>query len=666
MTTDKKTLDDLCINAIRFLAVDAIQKADSGHPGLPMGAAPAAYALWSRHLRFNPKNPGWFNRDRFILSAGHGSMLHYALLHLTGFDSVSISDIEHFRQWGSRTPGHPENTVTAGIEVTTGPLGQGVANAVGMAIAEAHLSARFGGAEGPVNHHVYALVGDGCLMEGISSEACSLAGHLGLGRLIVLYDDNKVTIDGHTNLAFSEDVTRRFEAFGWQVLEVRDGNTDLDAIDAAIRAAKAETARPSLIRVHTTIAYGSPGKADTSDAHGAPLGAAEIEATRAALGWPHAPFVVPDEVRSHMAAAGRAGAELEAAWNDRLGSWRASQPELAAQFDSISTGTLPEGWAEGLPTCAPSDKKDATRGHSGKCLNALARTVPGLLGGSADLAPSNKTLIKGSPDFAVGAYEGRNIRFGVREHAMAAICNGIALHTRGLVPYCATFLVFADYMRNAIRMSALSEARVLYVMTHDSVAVGEDGPTHQPVEHLASLRAIPGLLVMRPADGNETSGAYEAAVSETRRPSLLALSRQNVPNLAGTSVEGVARGAYTVVECDGAPEVILIGTGAELSLCVEAATALAKGGKKARVVSMPCCELFDEQDEAYRESVLPKAVRRRVVVEAGSSFGWHRYATDEGAIIGIDRFGASAPGDTCLAKFGYTLENVLAAASRLL
>jgi transketolase len=667
MAVATQSLQELCINSIRFLAIDAVEKAKSGHPGLPMGAAPMAFVLWDQFLRFNPKNPYWFNRDRFVLSAGHGCMLQYALLYLTGYDSVTIDDIQQFRQWESRTPGHPENFMTPGVEVTTGPLGQGISNAVGLAMAEAHLAARFNKPDATiVDHYTYAILGDGCNMEGVSGEACSLAGHLGLGKLIALYDDNHISIDGSTDLSFTEDVAKRFEAYGWHVQHVEGGNTDLDAVKAAIEAAKAVTDKPSFIKVTTTIGYGSPNKANSHDVHGSALGSAEVQATRENLGWEYEPFVVPEDALNHFRKAVQRGADLEAEWNQLFTNYKSEYPEEAAELERMLSGKLPEDWAKSLPTYTPEDKADATRNQSGKTLNAIAGALPELIGGSADLAPSNKTLLKSSGDFQAGHYENRNLRFGVREHGMGAICNGIALHNSGLIPYCATFLVFTDYMRAAIRLSALSRAGVIYVMTHDSVALGEDGPTHQPVEHVAALRVIPNLNVMRPADGNETSGAYKVAVESRETPTLIALSRQNLPNLAGSSIENTAKGAYILSDSDGTPDLILIGTGGELHLCVDAAEQLRSEGKKVRVVSMPCWELFDAQDEAYRESVLPKAATKRLAVEAGSSFGWCRYLGNEGRSISIDRFGASAPGEVCLEKFGYTVENVVAQAKSLL
>lgn len=666
MAVATQSLEELCINSIRFLAIDAVEKANSGHPGLPMGAAPMAFVLWDRFMRFNPKNEGWFNRDRFVLSAGHGSMLQYALLYLAGYDGMTIEDLKQFRQWESRTPGHPEDFMTAGVEVTTGPLGQGISMAVGIAAAEAHLAARFNKPDFPViDHYTYVIASDGDMMEGISGEACSLAGHWGLGKLIVLYDDNLICLDGETNMSFTEDVGKRYEAYGWHVQSVENGNTDLDAIHQAIANAQGVTDKPSLIKVRTTLGYGSPNKANSHDSHGAALGADEVAATRKELGWEYEPFVVPEDALNHWRKAIDRGAKLEQDWNQLYANYKEKYPEEAAQLEQMQSPELPEGWDKGLPTYTPEDKGDATRNHGSKVLNEIAKTLPQLVGGSADLFSSNKTLMKGMGNFQKDSYEGRNFWFGVREHAMGAICNGLAGHG-GLIPYCSTFLTFTDYMRGAIRLSNLSRAGVLYIMTHDSVALGEDGPTHQSVEHFASLRVVPELLVMRPADGNETSGAYKAAIEYRDRPTLLGLSRQTLPNLPGTSIEGTGKGAYILSDSDGTPDVILIGTGSETQLCVKAAEQLRAEGKKVRVVSMPCWELFDKQDEAYRESVLPKAVKKRVSVEAGSTFGWCRYTGSEGISIGIDRFGASAPGDICLQRFGFTVENVVAKAKSLL
>ena len=662
----KQTLEELCINSIRFLAIDAVEKAKSGHPGLPMGAAPMAFVLWDRIMRFNPKNPYWFNRDRFVLSAGHGCMLQYALLHLTGYDSVTLDDIKQFRQWESKTPGHPENFMTPGVEVTTGPLGQGIANGVGLAIAEAHLAAKFNKPDSTlVDHYTYVILGDGCNMEGVSGEACSLAGHLGLGKLIALYDDNHISIDGSTDISFSEDVNKRFEAYGWHVQHVEKGNEDLDAIQKAIEAAKAVTDKPSFIKVTTTIGYGSPKKAGTAGVHGAALGGDEVKATRENLGWEHEPFVVPEDALKHFREAVDRGASLEAEWNQTWATYKTKYSTDAAEFERMTSGTLPSGWEKALPTYTPADNALATRKNSEVTLNALAPVIPELIGGSADLTHSNLTFLKVSESFLKGKYENRNLRFGVREHGMGAICNGIALHGSGLIPYGATFLVFTDYMRAAIRLSALSEAGSIWVMTHDSIALGEDGPTHQPIETIASLRAIPDLLVMRPADGNEVSGAYKVAIENRKRPTLIALTRQGLPNLPGSSIENAAKGAYVASDSDGTPEIILIATGSEVSLCEEAAKVLRGEGKKVRVVSMPCWKLFDEQDEAYRESVLPKAVTKRLAVEAGTSFGWGRYVGNESNTVCINRFGASAPGGVAMKNFGFTVENVVAKAKAL-
>jgi transketolase len=667
MAVATQTLEELCINSIRFLAIDAVEKAKSGHPGLPMGAAPMAYVLWDKFMRFNPKNPAWFNRDRFVLSAGHGCMLQYALLYLTGYDSVTLDDIKQFRQWGARTPGHPENFETPGVEVTTGPLGQGIANAVGLAMAEAHLAGRFNKPDCTVvDHYTYVILGDGCNMEGVSGEACSLAGHLGLGKLIALYDDNHISIDGSTDIAFTEDVAKRFEAYGWHVQHVENGNTDLDAIAKAIEAAKAVTDKPSMIKVTTTIGYGSPNKQNTAGVHGAALGSDEIKATRENLNWSHGEFEVPQEALEHMRKAVERGASLQAEWEETLATYRTKYAQEAALFERMLAGKLPEGWADALPTYTPEDKALATRKTSEMTINALAPALPELIGGSADLTHSNLTEIKVSGNFQKGQYENRNLRFGVREHGMGAICNGIALHNSGLIPYCATFLVFADYMRAAIRLSALSQAGVIYVMTHDSIGLGEDGPTHQPVETIASLRAIPNLTVIRPADGNETSGAYKVAVENRHKPTLMAFSRQGLPQLAGSSIEGVAKGAYVLSDSDGTPDLILIGTGSEVKLCVEAAEQLRSQGTKVRVVSMPSWDLFDAQDESYKESVLPKAVTKRLAVEAGISMGWCKYVGSEGDVISVDRFGASAPGGLVMEKFGYTVDNVVSKAKALL
>ncbi len=661
------SVDTLCVNSIRFLAIDAINKSNSGHPGLPMGAAPMAYALWDRVLRHNPKNPQWFNRDRFVLSAGHGCMLLYALLHLSGYDSVTIEDIQQFRQWGSRTPGHPETFETPGVEVTTGPLGQGIANAVGLAIAEAHLAAKFNKDDVKlVDHYTYVIMGDGCHQEGISGEAASLAGHLGLGKLIALYDDNHITIDGNTNVSFTEDVLKRYEAYGWHVQHVADGNTDVDGIAKAIEAAKAVTDRPSMIKVTTTIGYGSPNKSGTAGVHGAALGAEEAALTREALDWSYGPFEVPQESYDQWRQAVSRGAAAEAEWNAALETYRANYPAEAAQFERQLRGELPQGWDANLASFTADDKGLATRMHSYNALNAIGPNLPELIGGSADLTHSNLTDIKGEKGFQKGAEANRYLHFGVREHAMAAILNGLAYHGSGLVPYGGTFLVFAGYMIGSIRLSALSELGVIYVLTHDSIGLGEDGPTHQPVETLANLRAIPNLLVIRPGDGNETSGAYQVAITNRKRPTVLALSRQAMANQANSTAAAVAKGGYVLEDSDGTPELILIGSGTELELCTKAAAELRAAGKNVRVVSMPCVELFEEQDAAYKEAVLPAAVRKRLVVEASSSYGWHKYSGFDGDTVSIDRFGASAPGPVCLEKFGFTVANVVAKANALL
>ena len=662
------SLDTLCVNSIRMLAVDAINKSKSGHPGLPMGCAPMGYALWDKHLRHNPKNPKWFNRDRFVLSAGHGCMLLYALLHLTGYDSVTIEDIKEFRQWGAKTPGHPETFETPGVEVTAGPLGAGISNAVGLAIAEAHLAAKFNKPDSTVvDHYTYVIMGDGCNQEGISSEACSLAGHLKLGKLIALYDDNHITIDGRTDVSFTEDVLKRYEAYGWHVQEISEGNTDVEGISQAIEKAKSVTDKPSIIKVTTTIGYGSPNKSDTAGIHGAPLGEEEAELTRKQLGWSYKPFEVPQDAYDQYRQAIQKGAQLEEEWNQSLATYKEKYPNEASQFERMLRGELPEGWDKDLPTYTSDDKGVATRKHSQICLGALGPNIPELIGGSADLTHSNYTDIKGETgSFQYESPEKRYLHFGVREHAMAAILNGIAYHDSGLIPYGGTFLVFADYMRGAMRLSALSELGVIYVLTHDSIGVGEDGPTHQPIETIPSLRAMPNMMVFRPGDGNETSGAYKVAIKNRKRPSSLCLSRQGMANQQNSSVDKVALGGYVIEECDGTPELILIGTGTELDLCVQAAKKLTKEGRKVRVVSMPCVELFEEQSDSYKEEVLPSNIRKRLVVEAAESFGWHKYIGLDGDSVTMNSFGASAPGGLCMEKFGFTVENVLEKSRSLL
>jgi transketolase len=666
VSTARLPVEERAINAIRVLSIDAVEKAKSGHPGLPMGAAPMAYVLWARHLRHNPKNPAWPDRDRFVLSAGHGSMLLYSLLHLTGYD-VTLDDIRAFRQWGSRTPGHPEAHVTPGVEATTGPLGQGAGNAVGMAIAERALAARFNRpGHTIVDHHVYALCSDGDLMEGVVAEAASLAGHLKLGKLTFLFDSNDVSLDGPTSLAFTEDVGLRFEAYGWQVLKVGDGDHDLSALDAAIRAAREESRRPSLIIVRTTIGYGCPTKAGKSDAHGSPLGADELKAAKAHFGWEEPPFAIPADVKEHLSAVDRGG-RLQTEWDEALARYRKAHPDLARDWDEAMSGALPPGWGDDIPTFE-AGRQIETRVASGKILNAIAARVPGLIGGDADLGSSTKTAIDGAGDFEGQAGTGRNLRYGVREHAMAAITNGLAYHG-GLRPYASTFFIFSDYMRPSVRLAAMNRLRAIYLWTHDSVAVGEDGPTHQPIEHLASLRAMPNMTTLRPADANETAAAWRVVMPWTSGPIGLILTRQKVPNLAETADRaraGVARGAYVLADApSGRPQLILIASGSEVHVALGARELLAKEGISVRVVSMPSWELFAAQDGAYRESVLPAALKLRLSVEAGATFGWERHVGPAGASIGIDRFGASAPGEVNFEKLGFTPQHVAEVARKL-
>ena len=659
-TVSVNDLEQRCINTIRMLAVDAVQQANSGHPGLPMEAAPIAYVLWTRLMRYNPRNPEWPNRDRFVLSGGHGSMLLYAMLHLTGYD-LSLDEIRNFRQWESLTPGHPEYGETPGVETTTGPLGQGISTAVGMAMAEAHLAERYNrpGHE-IVNHHTYVIASDGDMMEGVASEACSLAGHLGLGRLIVLYLDNSITIDGGTDLAFSENTGLRFDAYGWHVQRVMDGN-DLARVEAAVESARQETGRPSIIICRTVIGYGSPNKAGTSKAHGEPLGEDEVELTKKNLGWPLEPkFLVPDEVRAFFQQMPLYGKGWELAWRQTFDAYAAAFPELAESFQQAMAGELPAGWDENLPSFAPDQGAMATRQASGVTINALSRRIPGLLGGSADLAGSNNTMVEAESNYAADNYSGRNLHFGVREHAMAAALNGMALYG-GLRPYAGTFLVFSDYMRPAIRLAALMGIAPVYVFTHDSVGLGEDGPTHQPIEHYMALRAIPNLTLIRPADATETAEAWVAALRCTDGPVALALTRQKLPVLdrAGLApADGLHRGAYVLADADGDPDVILIASGSEVCLALEARDALAGEGVAARVVSMPSWELFEAQTEAYRESVLPASVPARLAVEPGVTLGWERYVGPRGAVIGLDRFGASAPYEDIFANLGFTAEHI--------
>jgi transketolase len=659
--------DRLCINTIRTLAMDAVQAANSGHPGAPMGLASAAYVLWTQFLKHNPRNPSWMDRDRFVLSGGHASMLLYGMLHLTGY-RVSLREIKNFRQWGSLTPGHPEYHDTPGVETTTGPLGQGFANAVGMAMAERHLAAIFNRKSHKlVDHFTYMMCGDGDLMEGVTSEAASLAGHLGLGKLICIYDDNKISIEGSTDLAFTENVAARFKAYRWHVIRVNDGN-DLPAIRQAIKESQAETGRPSLIVLRTHIAYGSPNKQDTHGAHGAPLGEEEILLTKENLGWPsRQKFYVPADALKIFRQCVDKGKKAETDWKKKFTAFKRKHPELAEQWQAAVNCKPLRGWDAKVPTFANAAPV-ATRAASGLVLNGLAEKLPNLMGGSADLAPSNNTLIKSSFDFQKGSYEGRNIRFGVREHAMGAILSGLALHG-GIRPYGGTFLVFSDYCRPAVRLAALMKLPVTYVFTHDSVALGEDGPTHQPVEHLAALRAIPGLIVIRPADATETAAAWRVAIKATNAPVALILSRQKLPVIdrkQHPSAVALAKGAYILTDTDDTPDVILIGSGSEVHLCLEARSKLAKKGVAARVVSMPSWELFERASKSYREKVLPPRVKARVAVEAGSSLGWERYVGDHGSVVGINRFGASAPGGTVMQKYGMKASAVVSKALAIL
>ncbi len=655
-----KDTDLTAVSTIRFLAVDMVEKAKSGHPGAPLGQAPLAYLLWTRHMRHNPDNSDWPDRDRFVLSSGHASALLYALLHLAGY-GLPMEELQRFRQLGSKTPGHPEHELTRGVETTTGPLGQGLGNAVGMAIAAKMAAARFNRDGFPLfDHRVWVIASDGDMMEGVASEASSIAGHLKLSQLKVFYDDNEVSIDGPTSLAFSEDVGKRYEAYGWRVLRVADGN-DLDQLEKAIAEAEAEAERPTLVVVRTIIGYGSPKKAGTAEAHGSPLGPDEVIATKQALGWPTEPtFLVPDEGRKPFEEARERGRRLETEWNDLLRRYREAHPGDAADLDRRLAGKLPEGWEEALPTFEPGDKPMATRSASGQVLNAIGGRLPELVGGSADLTPSNDTLIRGSESLSAEHPDGRYLRFGVREHGMGSILNGMSL-SRLWIPYGGTFLIFSDYMRPPIRLACLMKIQVIYVYTHDSIFLGEDGPTHQPVEQLAALRAIPTLTVIRPADACETAEAWRAALENRHAPTALALTRQAVPILEETAAkarEGVRRGAYVLLDPpDGDPEVIVLATGSEVHVALEAAKSLA-GKVRARVVSMPSWELFDRQPQEYRDSVLPPAIRKRLAVEAASPFGWHKYVGDQGEIHGIERFGASSPYKDLATEFGFTADKV--------
>ncbi|WP_339245654.1 transketolase [Paenibacillus sp. FSL F4-0243] len=669
---ENSTVDNLSITTIRTLAIDAIEKANSGHPGMPMGSAPMGYQLFAKTMKHNPDHPTWVNRDRFVLSAGHGSMLLYSLLHLSGYD-LPMEELKNFRQWGSLTPGHPEVGHTAGVDATTGPLGQGIGMAVGMAMAEAQLGATYNKDEHKVvDHYTYAICGDGDLMEGISSESASLAGHLKLGKLVVLYDSNDISLDGKLNLSFSENVAQRFDAYGWQVLRVEDGN-DLPAIAKAIAEAQAETSKPTLIEVKTVIGYGSPnkqGKGGHGGTHGSPLGAEEAKLTKDFYKWVYEEdFYVPDEVRAHFAEVKKNGIAANKAWDDKFAAYKKAYPELAAQFETVINGDLPEGWDANLPTYTTEDKAVSTRVASGSALNGLTAGVPQLVGGSADLESSTMTHLNGLTSFTPESYDGRNIYFGVREFGMAAAMNGIALHT-GLKVFGGTFFVFTDYLRPAIRLASIMKLPVTYVLTHDSIAVGEDGPTHEPIEQLASLRIIPGLTVIRPADANETSAAWAYAMENKENPVALVLTRQNLPILAGT-VDGVRenikRGGYVVSDSkNGTPQAQLIATGSEVQLAVKAQSALAEEGIDVRVISLPSWDLFEKQDKEYRDSVILPGVKARLAIEMAQTFGWERYTGDQGDILGITTFGASAPGDRVMKEYGFTVENVVSRVKALL
>jgi len=668
-TNTQPNLDQLCVNSIRVLAIDAVQKANSGHPGMPMGMAPVAYLLFTKFMRHNPRNPRWYGRDRFVLSAGHGSMLLYSSLYLTGYD-LTLDDIKSFRQLGSKTPGHPENYLTAGVETTTGPLGQGFGNGVGMAIAAKHLAARFERGDSRLfNHRIFAIVSDGDLMEGVASEAASIAGHLGLGNIVYLYDDNHITIDGGTSLSFAtEDVVKRFDAYGWHTQHVDDAN-DLDALTRAIENGIAEENRPSFIRVRSHIGYGSPHRQDSSEAHGKALGVEEVKLTKKFYGWPVEPdFYVPDQALKEFRRCIDRGAELERDWNSRFEAYSKANPKEAAEFKSRLAGELPSGWDKDLPVFTPKDNL-ATRESASKAEQAIAANVHALFGGAADLNESTFTDIKDGGDFERGSYAGRNLHFGIREHGMCSILNGIALHG-GFIPFGSSFMVFTDYCRPSIRLAAIMGLQVLFIFTHDSIGLGEDGPTHQPVEHLTSLRAIPDLTVIRPGDANEAVEAWRVAMTHRHGPVMFALSRQKLPTLDRSrmgAAAGLARGAYVLIETAGkTPDIILIATGSELQLAVAAMPELERRGHAVRVVSMPSFELFEKQDQSYRESVLPAAIKRRLAIEAGSPLSWYRWVGPEGAIVGMTAFGASGPYQEVLKHFGFTSENVVEHALKLL
>jgi transketolase len=661
-----QSLEDLCINAIRVLAMDAVQKADSGHPGTPMALAPLAYVLWTRHLRYNPANPNWLNRDRFVLSAGHASMLLYSVLYLTGYD-LTLDDLKQFRQWESKTPGHPELGYTPGVETTTGPLGQGIGNSVGMAVAEAHMGAVFNRDQKIIDHHVYFIASDGDMMEGVSHESASFAGHLKLGKLIGFYDDNHITIEGDTALTFSDDTGARFEAYGWHVQHVADVN-DLAALNRAIDAAKAEASKPSLIVVRSHIGYGSPHKHDTAEAHGSPLGQDEITLTKQALGYPSLePFYVAPEALRYWREAAKRRAKAEGEWKEVSVAYKAANPALAQELERRLRGDLPDGWEEAIPVFTAKDGNVASRAASGVVINAIGKKIPELMGGSADLASSTNTIIKGEPSFSAENYAGRNFHFGIREHGMGSIMNGMSLFG-GIIPYGATFLIFSDYMRPPVRLACIMDRHVIYVYTHDSIGLGEDGPTHQPIEQLSALRAIPHMTLIRPADASETAEAWRAALKHTKGPVALVLTRQKLPFIDRSkyaSASGVARGAYVLADTPGgAPQIVMMSSGSEISLILDAQKKLEADGIRARAVSMPSHELFAGQDQAYRDSVLPKGVKR-IAIEAAHPMSWYRWVGDDGVIIGIERFGASAPAPTIYEHLGITAARVVEEAKNL-
>lgn len=670
-TATATDIQTLCIDTVRVLSADAVQKANSGHPGTPMATAPMGYVLWTKNMRYNPKNPQWPNRDRFVLSAGHACMLQYSFLYLTGYD-LSLDDIKNFRQLHSRTPGHPEYGLTAGIEITTGPLGQGFANGIGMAIAQKSLAARFNKPGYDLfNYTIYAICSDGDMMEGVASEAASIAGHLGLGNIVYLYDDNHISIEGDTNITFQEDVALRFEAYGWHVQTIDDGN-DVDAINRAVQAARQETNRPSLIKVRTHIAYGSPNKHDTAGAHGSPLGADEVKLVKEFFGFdPEQSFVVPGKVLEFYRAAGEKGVGLEKEWNDLFAKYKQEFPDLAAEYEAALQDKLPQGWEKKLPTFRAADGKEgklSTRVALGKALNAVAKSLPGLLGGAADLAPSTETHLKDYGSFGPDDFGGRNFHFGVREHSMGSILNGLAV-TKGFIPYGATFLIFSDYMRPPIRLAAIMKIKPIIIYTHDSIFLGEDGTTHQPVEQLANLRAIPNITLIRPADANETAQAVKIAIEHKGGPVILVLTRQNIQIIETSNYKttgDASKGAYILNEPDRAPELILIATGSEVELILGAQQKLKENGIAARVVSMPSWELFEKQDDAYKQRIFPKGIKKRLAVEAASPMGWHKYITDEGDMLGMTRFGESAPAADLAKEFGFTVANVVARAKALM